>query len=161
MSANSEAWGQQATHCSDLCPGCRAVAVTHHASVARSQGGDHHQWWWTLGLRTRPWDGEDAMNSVEHAEFATQETMTSQRRYVFNYNEDVVYKESVPSGQAEKVNSYADVLKRLKENVECKACKIWCFHGGDYEECRLLWYIEYQFVLHRRHITSPLQSPAS
>jgi hypothetical protein len=38
-------------------------------------------------------------------------------------------------------------------------CKIWCFHGGDYEECRLLGY-KTQFVLHRTHITSPLQSPA-
>jgi hypothetical protein len=39
-------------------------------------------------------------------------------------------------------------------------CKIWGFHGGDNEECRLLGY-KTLFVLHRRHITSPLQSPAS
>jgi copper(I)-binding protein len=39
-------------------------------------------------------------------------------------------------------------------------CKIWGFHGGDYEELRLLGY-KTQFVLHRRHITSPLQSSAS
>jgi hypothetical protein len=39
-------------------------------------------------------------------------------------------------------------------------CKIWDFHGGDYEECRLLGY-KTQFVLHRRHIMSPLQSSAS
>jgi hypothetical protein len=37
--------------------------------------------------------------------------------------------------------------------------KIGGFRGGDYEECRLLRY-KTQFVLHRRHITSPLQSPA-
>jgi hypothetical protein len=81
-------------------------------------------------------------------------------------------------------------------------CKIWGFHGGDYEECSLpryknpartsqethyvsatessqLGYVRFgvftavtmknavfldikpHFVLHRRHITSPLQSPAS
>jgi hypothetical protein len=39
-------------------------------------------------------------------------------------------------------------------------CKIGDFHGGDYEECRLLGY-KTQFIRHRRHITSPLQSPAS
>jgi hypothetical protein len=39
-------------------------------------------------------------------------------------------------------------------------CKIWGFHGDDYEECRLLD-IRTQFVLHRNHITSPLQCPAS
>jgi hypothetical protein len=33
-------------------------------------------------------------------------------------------------------------------------------YGGDYEECRLLGY-KTQSVLHRRHISSPLQSPAS
>jgi hypothetical protein len=33
------------------------------------------------------------------------------------------------------------------------------FHGGDYEECRLLGY-KAQLVLHRRHITSLVQSPA-
>jgi hypothetical protein len=37
-------------------------------------------------------------------------------------------------------------------------CKIWGFHGGDCEECRLLGY-KTQFLLHRGHITSPLQSP--
>jgi hypothetical protein len=31
-------------------------------------------------------------------------------------------------------------------------CKICGFHGGDYEECRLLGY-KTQFVLHRRHTT--------
>jgi hypothetical protein len=39
-------------------------------------------------------------------------------------------------------------------------CKIRGFHGSDFEECRLLGY-KTQFVLHRRHITSPLQSPAA
>jgi hypothetical protein len=38
-------------------------------------------------------------------------------------------------------------------------CKIWGFHGGDYEECRLLGY-KTQFVPHRKHITSLVQSPA-
>jgi hypothetical protein len=38
-------------------------------------------------------------------------------------------------------------------------CKIWGFHSGEYGECRLLGY-KTQFVPHRRHITSPLQSPA-
>jgi hypothetical protein len=37
--------------------------------------------------------------------------------------------------------------------------KIWGFLGGDYEECCLLGY-KTQFVPHRRHITSPLHSPA-
>jgi hypothetical protein len=37
--------------------------------------------------------------------------------------------------------------------------KSWDLHGSDYEECRLLGY-KTQFVPHRRHITSPLQSPA-
>jgi hypothetical protein len=32
-----------------------------------------------------------------------------------------------------------------------------CFHGSDYEELSM----KNQFVLHRRHITSPLQKPAS
>jgi hypothetical protein len=32
-------------------------------------------------------------------------------------------------------------------------CKIWRFHTGDNEECRLL-YIKTQFVPHRKHITS-------
>jgi hypothetical protein len=38
--------------------------------------------------------------------------------------------------------------------------KIWGFHGGDYEDV-VFWDIESQFILHWRHITSPLQSPAS
>jgi hypothetical protein len=37
--------------------------------------------------------------------------------------------------------------------------KIWSFHGGDYEEWRLLRN-KNQFVPHRKHINSPLQSPA-
>jgi hypothetical protein len=45
------------------------------------------------------------------------------------------------------------------ESNQWMLCKIWGFHGGDYEECRLLGY-KTQFVLHRRHITAPLQSPA-
>jgi hypothetical protein len=40
------------------------------------------------------------------------------------------------------------------------ACKFWCSHGGDYEECRLLWYKKNLFVPHRRRITSPLQKTA-
>jgi hypothetical protein len=40
--------------------------------------------------------------------------------------------------------------------------KIWGFHGGDYEDMGYgIWDIKTQFLLHRRHITSPLQSPAS
>jgi hypothetical protein len=39
-------------------------------------------------------------------------------------------------------------------------CKILGFHGCNYEECRILGY-KTKFVLHRRHITSPLQSSAS
>jgi hypothetical protein len=38
-------------------------------------------------------------------------------------------------------------------------CKIWGFHDSDYEEC-LFWDIKTLLVPHRRHITSPLQSPA-
>jgi hypothetical protein len=38
-------------------------------------------------------------------------------------------------------------------------CKILAFHGGDYEE-DVFWDIETQFVPYRKHITSPLQSPA-
>jgi hypothetical protein len=37
--------------------------------------------------------------------------------------------------------------------------KIWGFHGGDYEKV-VFWDIKSKFVLHRRHIISPLQSPA-
>jgi hypothetical protein len=32
------------------------------------------------------------------------------------------------------------------------------FHGGDYEEV-VFWDIKTQFIPHRKHITSPLQSP--
>jgi hypothetical protein len=39
-------------------------------------------------------------------------------------------------------------------------CKIWGFYGSDYEEWRPLGF-KTQFVLHRRHITSPLQSLTS
>jgi hypothetical protein len=46
------------------------------------------------------------------------------------------------------------------ESSQLMLGKIWGFHGSDYEECRLLGY-KTQFVPHRRHITSPLQSPAS
>jgi hypothetical protein len=38
-------------------------------------------------------------------------------------------------------------------------CKICGFYGGDYEEFRLLD-IRTQFIPHRIHVTSPLQSPA-
>jgi hypothetical protein len=31
------------------------------------------------------------------------------------------------------------------------------FHAGDYEECRFC-YIRTQFVLHRKHVTSTLQT---
>jgi hypothetical protein len=44
------------------------------------------------------------------------------------------------------------------ESSQLMLYKIWSFHGGNYEECRFLD-IETQFVLHRRHFTSPLQSP--
>jgi hypothetical protein len=37
-------------------------------------------------------------------------------------------------------------------------CKIWGFHGGGYEECRILRY-KTQVVPHRKHITSQLQGP--
>jgi hypothetical protein len=55
-------------------------------------------------------------------------------------------------------------LKTTRENIgkmhlNFVMCKIWGFHGGDYEGCRLLGY-KSQFVPHRRHTTSPLQSPA-
>jgi hypothetical protein len=39
-------------------------------------------------------------------------------------------------------------------------CKICGFHGSHYEGRRLLGY-KTQFIPHRRHIISPLQSPAS
>jgi hypothetical protein len=38
--------------------------------------------------------------------------------------------------------------------------KIWGFHGSDYEEWSF-WDRRTQFIPHRRHIMSPLQSPAS
>jgi hypothetical protein len=44
--------------------------------------------------------------------------------------------------------------------TQLTVCKIWGFHGGDYEEC-LFWDIKTQFILHRRHIISLLQSTAS
>jgi hypothetical protein len=43
------------------------------------------------------------------------------------------------------------------ESSRLMLCKIWGVHGGDNEE----WDIKTQFVLHRRHIAFPLQSPAS
>jgi hypothetical protein len=43
------------------------------------------------------------------------------------------------------------------ESIQLMLCKIWGFCCGDYDECD----IKPQFVLHRRHITSPLQSPSS
>jgi hypothetical protein len=60
-----------------------------------------------------------------------------------------------------KPSSYfiGDILRRRYELIWIMLCKIWGLHGGDYEECRLLGY-KIQFVLHRRHIISPLQSPA-
>jgi hypothetical protein len=44
------------------------------------------------------------------------------------------------------------------ESSQLMLCTIWGVHGSDYEEFRLVGY-KTQFVLHRRHITSPLQSP--
>jgi hypothetical protein len=46
------------------------------------------------------------------------------------------------------------------EPSQLMLCKIWGIHFGDYGEWRLLGY-KIQFLPHRRHITSPLQSPAS
>jgi hypothetical protein len=46
------------------------------------------------------------------------------------------------------------------ESSRLMLCKILGSHSCDYEECRLLGY-KTQFVLHRKHITSPLQSPAN
>jgi hypothetical protein len=46
------------------------------------------------------------------------------------------------------------------ESSQLMLCEIWGFHVGVYEECCFLGY-KTQFVLHRRHITSPLQNPAS
>jgi hypothetical protein len=42
--------------------------------------------------------------------------------------------------------------------IRLMLCKTSDFHGGDYGECFLPGY-EIQSVPHRRHITSPLQSP--
>jgi hypothetical protein len=46
------------------------------------------------------------------------------------------------------------------ESSQLMLCKISGFHGGDYGEWRILGY-KTLFVLHRRHLMSPLQSPAS
>jgi hypothetical protein len=40
----------------------------------------------------------------------------------------------------------------------CMLVKVSGYHGGHYEECHLLGY-KSQFIPHRKHITSPLQSP--
>jgi hypothetical protein len=53
---------------------------------------------------------------------------------------------------------YFSDTKLLWIRTKIILCKIWGFHGGDYEECRPLGY-KTQFVPHRRRITSPLQSP--
>jgi hypothetical protein len=45
------------------------------------------------------------------------------------------------------------------EPSQLMLCKIWGFHGDDYEECRLLGY-KTQFVPHRRHIPPLLQRPS-
>jgi hypothetical protein len=47
----------------------------------------------------------------------------------------------------------------ITEPSRLMLCEVWDFHGPGYEECRPLGY-KTQFVPHRRHITSPLQSPA-
>jgi hypothetical protein len=54
-------------------------------------------------------------------------------------------------------NLHQQYKNKLKPSA---VSKIWGVHGGDYEECSLLGY-KTQFVLHMRHITSPLQSLAS
>jgi hypothetical protein len=46
------------------------------------------------------------------------------------------------------------------ESSQLMLCKIWGFHGGTTKNA-VFWDITTQFVLHRRHITSPLQSPES
>jgi hypothetical protein len=51
-------------------------------------------------------------------------------------------------------------LVSATESSQLMLCKIWGYHGSDYEEWRLLGY-KIQFVPHRRHVTSPLQMPAS
>jgi hypothetical protein len=48
----------------------------------------------------------------------------------------------------------------VTESSQLMLCKIWGFHGCDYEECRLLGN-KNPDLPHRRHMTSPLQSPAS
>jgi hypothetical protein len=58
-------------------------------------------------------------------------------------------------GRTSRKTHYVSVT----ESSQLMLCKISVFHGGDCEECRLLGYRN-QFILHRRHITSPLQSPA-
>jgi hypothetical protein len=45
------------------------------------------------------------------------------------------------------------------ESGQLMLYKIWGFHGGDYEECRLLEY-KTQFVRERKYIRSPLKRPA-
>jgi hypothetical protein len=54
-----------------------------------------------------------------------------------------------------KHSSYltGDTSRLATEPSRLKLWKILGFHGGDYEECRLLGY-KTQFVPHRRHITS-------
>jgi hypothetical protein len=61
-----------------------------------------------------------------------------------------------------KPSSYftGDTLLSATVPSQLMLCKILGFHGGDYEECCLLGY-KTPFVLHRRHITSPLKSQAS
>jgi hypothetical protein len=61
-----------------------------------------------------------------------------------------------------KPSSYltGDIYVSATGSSQLMLCKIWGFHGGGYEECRLLGY-KTQFIPHRKHIMSPLQSPAS
>jgi hypothetical protein len=42
---------------------------------------------------------------------------------------------------------------RVVSQESISVCKIWGFHGGDYEECRLL-YIKTQFVPHKKHVSA-------
>jgi hypothetical protein len=54
-----------------------------------------------------------------------------------------------------------EILKSTCQNWRSQF-NFWGFHGGDYEVWHLLWLrINTYIVTHRRHITSPLQSPAS
>jgi hypothetical protein len=55
-------------------------------------------------------------------------------------------------------NRYISHVARERNYLNCIRFEV--FHGSDYEECRLLGY-KTQFVPDRRHITSPLESPAS